>query len=151
MGYGVLSTASYDARKYGVRSGMPGELSGLCLFCFVYNVYFAPTGFIAKKLCPELIFVPLNFSRYVDMSKVLMSIFARYDPDMFMAGCDEGYLKWDVIFFAESSIWSQNSITPYCQQNNLTADACVQEMRQAVFEETKLTASAGIAPNKVWS
>ncbi len=73
VGYGVLTTASYDARKFGVRSGMP--------------------GFIAKKLCPDLIFVANNFSRYSDMSKKVMTIFERYDPDMCAAGCDEGYLK----------------------------------------------------------
>jgi len=73
VGRGVLTTASYDARKYGVRSGMP--------------------GFIAKKLCPDLIIVSNHFSRYSDMSDTVMSIFRRYDPNMSAAGCDEGYLK----------------------------------------------------------
>jgi DNA polymerase kappa len=41
------------------------------------------------------------------------------------------------------------SITPYCQKHNLSASECVDEMRRVVFEETKLTVSAGIAPNKV--
>ncbi|RDB24727.1 DNA polymerase kappa [Hypsizygus marmoreus] len=113
VGRGVLSTASYEARKYGVRSGMP--------------------GFIAKKLCPDLILIPNHFSRYMDMSKAVMSIFERYDPSMYAAGCDEGYLN----------------ITQYCKDHNLTAAECVQEMRKAVHEETKLTASAGIAPNKM--
>ncbi|KAG6866757.1 hypothetical protein C0991_011416 [Blastosporella zonata] len=73
VGYGVLCTASYEARKHGVRSGMP--------------------GFIAKKLCPELTFVPLHFPRYMDMSQAVMSVFRRYDPNLFAAGCDEAYLK----------------------------------------------------------
>ncbi|KAF8919917.1 DNA/RNA polymerase [Mucidula mucida] len=113
VGYGVLTTASYDARKFGVRSGMP--------------------GFIAKKLCPDLIFVANNFSRYSDMSKKVMTIFERYDPDMCAAGCDEGYLN----------------ITSYCNEHNMTPDACVEEIRKRVQEETKLTVSAGIAPNKM--
>ena len=44
-GLGMISTASYEARKYGVRSAMP--------------------GFIALKLCPQLTFVPCNFTKYI--------------------------------------------------------------------------------------
>ncbi|KAK0455046.1 DNA/RNA polymerase [Armillaria borealis] len=113
VGHGVLTTASYEARKYGVRSGMP--------------------GFIAKKLCPELILVKLNFTRYSEMSRKVMVIFERYDPNMCAAGCDEGYLN----------------ITSYCEEHDMTPDDCVQEMRRKVFEETNLTVSAGIAPNKM--
>lgn len=69
----MLSTASYDARKFGVRSGMP--------------------GFIAKKLCPDLVMLDHHFSRYMEMSGKVMDIFRRYDPNMCAAGCDEGYLK----------------------------------------------------------
>ncbi|KAK0212904.1 DNA/RNA polymerase [Desarmillaria ectypa] len=113
VGHGVLTTASYEARKHGVRSGMP--------------------GFIAKKLCPELILVKINFTRYNEMSRKVMDIFERYDPNMCPAGCDEGYLN----------------ITSYCKEHDITPDDCVQEMRQKVFEETNLTVSAGIAPNKM--
>uniref|UniRef100_A0A8H8CPL3 DNA polymerase kappa n=1 Tax=Psilocybe cubensis TaxID=181762 RepID=A0A8H8CPL3_PSICU len=113
VGKGVLTTASYDARKYGVRSGM--------------------AGFIAKKLCPELIFIPNHFARYSEMSSKVMEIFHRYDPDMCPAGCDEGYLN----------------ITLYCEEHSMTAEECVKEMRETVFRETKLTVSAGIAPNKM--
>ncbi|KAF8070684.1 IMS-domain-containing protein [Lyophyllum atratum] len=113
VGHGVLTTASYEARKYGVRSGMP--------------------GFIAKKLCPELIFVQNHFPRYMQLSDAVMSIFRRYDANLFSAGCDEAYLN----------------ITAYCEGHDLTAAECVQEMRKTVFEETRLTASAGIAPTKM--
>ncbi|THV05009.1 DNA/RNA polymerase [Dendrothele bispora CBS 962.96] len=113
VGYGVLTTASYEARKYGCRSGMASH--------------------IAKKLCPELILVPNNFSRYSEMSSRIMDIFSRYDPNMCPAGADEAYLN----------------ITEYCAQHDISPDDCVQEMRKAVFDDTKLTVSAGIAPNKV--
>ncbi|KAJ3570389.1 hypothetical protein NP233_g4438 [Leucocoprinus birnbaumii] len=115
VGRGVLTTASYEARKYGVRSGM--------------------AGFVAKKLCPDLIFVSNHFSKYMEMSNQIMSIFKCYDPTMFPAGCDEGYLN----------------ITAYCEEHSISAEECVQEMRRIVFEETKLTVSAGIAPNKICS
>jgi DNA polymerase kappa len=44
----MISTANYVARQYGVRSAMP--------------------GFIAKKLCPELILLPHNFKKYNEIS-----------------------------------------------------------------------------------
>ncbi|KIK09973.1 hypothetical protein K443DRAFT_82259 [Laccaria amethystina LaAM-08-1] len=112
VGRGVLTTASYEARKYGVRSGMP--------------------GFIAKKLCPDLILVSNNFSRYAEMSAKVMNVFRRYDSNMCPAGSDEAYLN----------------ITEYSVMHGLTAEACVQEMRKAVHAETQLSVSAGIAPNK---
>ncbi|KAG2359987.1 hypothetical protein BDR07DRAFT_175802 [Suillus spraguei] len=73
VGGGVLSTASYEARKFGVRSGM--------------------ATFVAKKLCPDLILLKSNFQRYSEMSEKVMDIFERYDPTMLAAGCDEGYLN----------------------------------------------------------
>ncbi|KAJ6609876.1 hypothetical protein B0H10DRAFT_2294952 [Mycena sp. CBHHK59/15] len=103
VGHTVLSTASYEARKYGVRSGMASH--------------------IAKKLCPELIIVSHGFSGYTDMSRKVMDICRRYDPQMCPAGCDEGYLN----------------ITAYCESNSISADD--------FHAETRLTVSAGIAPN----
>ncbi|KAF9227351.1 DNA/RNA polymerase [Gyrodon lividus] len=113
VGGGVLSTASYEARKYGVRSGM--------------------AEFVARKLCPDLIIVKLSFERYSEMSERCMRVFRRYDPNMYAAGCDEGFLN----------------ITHYCRYHHIDADTCVQEMRAAVHKETQLTVSAGIAPNKM--
>ncbi|KAJ7703238.1 hypothetical protein B0H17DRAFT_96698 [Mycena rosella] len=111
VGHTVVSTASYEARKYGVRSGM--------------------ASFIAKKLCPELIMVSHGMSEYSDMSHKVMAICKRYDPQMCPAGCDEGYLN----------------ITAYCAEHDMSPDACVEHLRSAVYSETKLTVSAGIAPN----
>lgn len=91
VGSGVLTTASYEARKFGVRSGMAGALvrSG----ALVTVLTRVDIGFVAKKLCPELILVKMHFARYSEMSNKVMTVFRRYDPTMMMAGCDEGYLK----------------------------------------------------------
>ncbi|KAJ6593861.1 IMS-domain-containing protein [Mycena capillaripes] len=115
VGHTVISTASYEARKYGVR---------LLIFC-------RGIAFIAKKLCPQLIMVSHGFSDYSEMSHKVMAICKRYDPQMCPAGCDEGYLN----------------ITAYCTEHEISADACVEHLRSTVFAETKLTVSAGIAPN----
>ena len=88
----MLSTASYDARKFGVRSGMPGPCGLYHYFCSQLTKYVL--GFIAKKLCPELIMVDHHFDHYMDVSGKIMNIFREYDPNMFAAGCDEGYLKY---------------------------------------------------------
>ena len=68
----MISTANYIARKYGVRSAMP--------------------GFIAKRLCPQLIFVPCNFQKYREVSKVFKGILQEYDPDYESMGLDEANL-----------------------------------------------------------
>ncbi|KAF7298225.1 IMS-domain-containing protein [Mycena chlorophos] len=111
VGHSVISTASYEARKFGVRSGM--------------------ATFIAKKLCPHLLMVDHGVTSYSEMSRKVMEICKRYDPQMCPAGCDEGYLN----------------ITAYCAERNISADDAVQHLRTAVYEETQLTVSAGIAPN----
>ena len=65
----MLSTSNYAARKFGVRSAMP--------------------GFIAKKLCPSLIIVPCNFRKYHAASKLFKAVLRRYDADMEGSGLDE--------------------------------------------------------------
>uniref|UniRef100_A0A8C6X6S4 DNA polymerase kappa n=1 Tax=Naja naja TaxID=35670 RepID=A0A8C6X6S4_NAJNA len=69
----MLSTSNYHARRYGVRAAMP--------------------GFIAKKLCPHLIIVPLNFKKYEEVSKQIREILAEYDPQFMPMGLDEAYLN----------------------------------------------------------
>lgn len=70
---GVLSTSSYEARKYGVRSAMP--------------------LFIARRLCPQLVVVRPRFHRYVELSQlVASSVLKLYDPDFEMHGLDEAFL-----------------------------------------------------------
>ncbi len=68
----MISTANYIARKFGVRSAMP--------------------GFIAKKLCPNLIFVDCNFSKYKEASTIFKTILEEYDPDYESMGLDEANL-----------------------------------------------------------
>jgi DNA polymerase kappa len=81
-----------------------------------------------------------------------MAIFRQYDPNMLASSVDEAYLK-QVTFSSTGGIFSDclihASITEYCAQYNLDSDECVGRMRQQVFDETKLTVSAGIAANKV--
>ncbi|XP_069736136.1 DNA polymerase kappa [Phaenicophaeus curvirostris] len=69
----MLSTSNYHARRFGVRAAMP--------------------GFIAKKLCPHLTIVPLNFEKYGRVSKEVREILTEYDPSFMPMGLDEAYLN----------------------------------------------------------
>ena len=107
----VVCAASYEARKFGVRSAMP--------------------ALRAEKLCPQAIFVPPDFSRYKAVSRQVRAIFARHTDLIEPLSLDEAYL--DVT-------------AP--KQDLGSATAIASDIRAAILQETELTASAGIAPNK---
>ncbi|NSW55754.1 MAG: DNA polymerase IV [Armatimonadetes bacterium] len=69
---GVVSAASYEARRFGVKSAMPSSQ--------------------AKRLCPEGIFVPVRMGRYVEMSRQIMQIFQQYTPLVEPVSVDEAFL-----------------------------------------------------------
>lgn len=109
---GVVSTASYEARKYGIHSGMPLRT--------------------AYKLCPHAVFLPVDYEEYSRVSSIIKGIFRRFSPVMENAGIDEAFLDVSDI----ASI-------------DRPAIEIAQEIKQAVKEETGLTCSIGIAPNKL--
>ena len=107
----VVCAASYEARKFGVRSAMPAVR--------------------AERLCPHAVFVPPDFVRYKAVSRQVRGIFERHTDLIEPLSLDEAYL--DVT-------------TPKRDLGSATAIA--SDIRDAIREETRLTASAGIAPNK---
>ncbi|MEC3906036.1 DNA polymerase IV [Tamlana sp. 2201CG12-4] len=108
---GVISAASYEARKFGVKSAMAGNL--------------------ATKLCPDLIFVRPRFERYTEISKKVRAIFYDYTDLVEPLSLDEAYL--DV---------TEN------KKGNPSASLLAKEIRERIFTEIGLTASAGISINK---
>ena len=111
VGMGVLTTCNYVARKFGCRSGM--------------------AGFVADKLCPELIHLPLSFDKYTAKAKEVRAVLEQYDPRFESASIDEAYLN----------------ITKYCEDNEVSPEDAVSQMRAQVYEQCKVTISAGIAAN----
>lgn len=107
----VVCAASYEARKFGVRSAMPAVR--------------------AERLCPDAIFVPPDFVRYKAVSRHVREIFSRHTDMIEPLSLDEAYL--DV---------TNNKL------GLASATEVALQIRHAIFEETRLTASAGIAPNK---
>ena len=108
---GVVAAASYEARKFGVKSAMSGT--------------------IAKQKCPHLIFVKTDFPRYKELSLRIRDIFHQYTDLVEPLSLDEAYL--DV---------TEN------KKGNPSANSIAKEIREQIYEETGLRASAGISINK---
>lgn len=79
-GIGMISTANYVARTFGVRSAMP--------------------GFIAKKLCPHLTFVTPDFPKYRRYAELAREVFREFDADFDAVSLDEAFL--DVTEYLET-------------------------------------------------
>jgi len=106
------------ARKFGIRSAMP--------------------GFLAKQLCPSLIFIKPNKEKYKKVSdEEFKTILREYDEKLESVGFDEANLD----------------ITDYLQSNGLDHPEgriyIGQKIRQAVKEKMNMTCSVGIACNKM--
>ena len=108
---GVVAAASYEARKFGVKSAM--------------------SGILAEKKCPQLIFVRPRFERYKEISSKIREIFYDYTDLVEPLSLDEAYL--DV---------TEN------KKGNPSASLIAQEIRDRIFNELELRASAGISINK---
>jgi len=107
----VVCAASYEARRFGVRSAMPAVR--------------------AERLCPDAIFVPPDFTRYRAASKQVREILLRHTDLVEPLSLDEAYLD---VTAPKSGLDS--------------ATAVAKAIRRQIVEETSLTASAGVAPNK---
>lgn len=108
---GVVTTCNYEARKYGVRSAMP--------------------GFQARELCPQLIFLPMRFDLYRAVSLQVRQILRDVTPLIEPLSLDEAYLDVTDVSSARYA-WD-----------------IAKDLRQRIFDETGLTASAGVASNKM--
>ncbi len=108
---GVVAAASYEARKFGVRSAMSSKL--------------------AKRKCPDLIFVKPRFSRYNEVSHQIRQIFFEYTDLVEPLSLDEAYLD-----------------VTYAKKGKPSATLIAKEIRKRIFDEINLTASAGVSYNK---
>jgi len=106
---GVLTTCSYEARPFGVRSAMP--------------------TFLALRKCPQLIVVPTRFDVYRHESQRIREIFAGFTRIVEPLSLDEAYLDVSELAFDPAAV--------------------AFEIRERIAEQTGLTASAGIASNKL--
>lgn len=117
-GLGMISTANYVARQWGVRSAMP--------------------GWIGRELCrrgeefgmpkAELVFVKPDFNKYVKVAQIARDIFTEYDPDFRSSSLDEAYLRLPA-------------------RTKQQAENMVSQIRSKVFAATRLTMSGGVGSN----
>ena len=105
---GVVSTASYEARPYGVHSALSSTL--------------------ARRLCPDLIFVPARFEVYKAVSQQIRAIFHEYTELVEPLSLDEAFL--DVSHVRSATL-------------------VAREIKARILAETHLTASAGVSVNKM--
>jgi DNA polymerase-4 len=108
---GVVAAASYEARRFGVRSAI--------------------SSVKAQRLCPQLIFVPPRFSRYVEISDQVHEVFAEVTDLIEPLSIDEAYLDVTTNKLGEP-----------------LAGKVALYLKRRIKEKTGLTASAGVAPNK---
>jgi DNA polymerase-4 len=106
---GVVSTASYEARKFEIHSAMPLRT--------------------AYKLCPQAIFLPVDYDEYSRISDQIKAILRRFSPVMEDVGIDEAFLDLTEI--------------------DTPSEEIAGAIKQAIREEAGLTCSIGIAPNKL--
>lgn len=118
---GVVAAASYEARKYGVRSAMP--------------------SITAKRLCPDLIFVKHRFEVYREVSNQIREIFAEYTDLIEPLSLDEAFLDVTNVKEEKFKYLIDQSGIP-------SATMIAEEIRKKIFEKTNLTASAGVSFNK---
>lgn len=108
---GVVATASYEARRFGVRSAMSSKR--------------------ALQLCPQAIFIRPRFDAYKEASRQIREIFQRYTDLIEPLSLDEAYL--DV---TEDKLQIGSAIE------------IATQIKQAIWDELQLTASAGVSVNK---
>jgi DNA polymerase-4 len=108
---GVVAAASYEARRYGVRSAMPMVE--------------------ARRRCPDGIVVAARHARYAEVSAEIFRIFGRFTPLVEGLSLDEAFL--DVS--ASQSLFGDG-------------ETIARQIKKAIVEELRLTASAGVAPSK---
>src|SRR5947207_5111582 len=105
---GVVATASYEARKFGVHSAMPSRT--------------------AYRLCPQAIFLPARFEVYRAVSQQIMTIFRQQTTLVEPLSLDEAFLDMtDAVYTLEE------------------AARLAREIKRQIWEQTSLTASAGVS------
>jgi DNA polymerase IV (DinB-like DNA polymerase) len=110
-GRGVVSTASYEARKFGIHSAMP-----------ISRAY---------RLCPQGVFLPVNFPLYTRVSAEIMEILKNFAVKFEQVSIDEAYLDVSALGSFEG------------------AREMAEKIKEEIRENERLTCSIGVGPSKI--
>jgi DNA polymerase kappa len=137
----MISTSNYVARKFGVRAAMP--------------------GFVGLKLCPQLKLISGHYHKYREESNKITEVMKEYDETFTPYSLDECSIDLTSYLVKRCSLPDSKVKIEIKQNENgdsvlsdevwQLAEEVVQEIRQKVFDKTKLTCSAGISVNKMLS
>jgi len=112
VGGSIITTASYEARKFGVRSAMP--------------------VMEARKLCPNLIVVPVSMGKYLEVSQKIKNLVMRLTEKVEFIASDEGYVDISEV------------IKKYPSKEYFA-----KRFQRGIYKNTGLTCSVGIGYNKL--
>lgn len=115
---GVVCAASYEARKFGVRSAMPSATAG--------------------RLCPKGVFIQPRMEHYKEESRQILQIVGRTGADIEPMSIDEAYLDLSKVCQGADADDSLQRALPVAR-----------ELKRQILEERRLTASIGVAANKL--
>src|SRR6202050_5010270 len=130
--------AAVEMREHPQLAGQPiavggGSRRGVVTTCNyearMFGVHSAMPGFQARERCPHLVFLPVRFDLYRAESTKIRQILLSYTPLVEPLSLDEAYLD---VTGSDRYAWD-----------------IAKEIRKRIFDETRLTGSAGIAPNKM--
>ena len=134
---GVVCAASYEARKFGVRSAMPSVMAG--------------------RLCPKGIFVRPRMEHYREESRNIMALVAKTGALIEQVSIDEAYLDLSDVVGQASRLTVETDATgtgrpvapPDANEALFQAVPLARKLKGSIFSERGLTASIGIAANKL--
>jgi len=136
QGRGVVSTANYIAREYGIHSALP-----------ISKAY---------QLCPKAIFLPVNMELYQKVSERIMDIIKKYLPCSIPSG-SEGLLRGSPIFeqvsldeaYLDLSYIFHDREKCTIREGWEKAKELAKKLKKEILEKEKLTSTIGIGPNKM--
>ena len=124
QGRGVVSSASYAARKYGIHSALP-----------ISKAY---------QLCPNAVFLPVNMELYQKVSGKIMEIVKKYSKLWEIISLDEAYLD---ISFLKTYKGAKRGARLW-REGGGGVGVLAEKLKEEILEKEKLTSTVGIGPNK---
>lgn len=127
-GRGVVSTCSYEARRFGIHSAMPIS--------------------IAYRKCPKAIFLPVDMEKYQDVSRQIREILYSFTPDVEAVSIDEAFLDISGSYHLFGDPSSPGPGGGHGPAAGTPLETCLK-IKYKIKKETGLTASVGLAPTKM--